>query len=165
MPTSKVSIVTCDTSKFSASADFEVDDLIAFGAEGGCTCKIAQVATRSEQGSVRPMASVLPVTPRAVVPPTPACRLAPALLAGLVAGELSSCTSSTQHPAAPSAPIASGPALTTHTDAAFSLSVPSTWTYKEGGERKAVYNNSIGPKGPSRCERAVLVTRTTHADA
>ena len=55
--------------------------------------------------------------------------------------------------------------MTTHTDAAFSLGVPSTWTYKEGGEQKAVYNNFIGPKGPSGYEPAVSVARTTHAEA
>ena len=54
--------------------------------------------------------------------------------------------------------------MTTHTDAAFSLAVPSTWTYKEGGEQEAVYNNFIGPKGPSGYEPAVFVARTTHAD-
>ena len=76
---------------------------------------------------------------------------------------LSSCTSSTQHSAA-AAPSSSGPALTTHTNAAFSLGVPGTSTYKEDDEEKAVCNNFIGPKGPSGYGPAVFVARTTHAE-
>jgi hypothetical protein len=104
------------------------------------------------------VAAVLPVTPL-----TPVRRLAAVLLAGLAVVAMSSCTSST-HSAAPSAPTASGPDLITHTDAAFSLSFPNTWTYKEGSEQRGVYNNFIGPKGASGYEPAVLVARTTHAD-
>jgi hypothetical protein len=102
------------------------------------------------------MSAVLPVTPLA-----PARRLAAALLAGLAVVALSSCMSSTHS----AAPTASGPALITHTDAAFSLSFPNTWTYKEGSDQKGVYNNFIGPKGASGYEPAVLVARTAPADA
>jgi len=84
------------------------------------------------------------------------------LLVGLLAG----CGSSTsaQHSSSPT-PATSGPALVTHTDSAFSLSYPSSWTYKEGTGPYGIYNTFVGSKGPSGYEPSVLVGRTVNADA
>jgi len=90
----------------------------------------------------------------------------PAVALCLLLALIASCATSKGDPvAAAPTPTSSGPALVTHTDSAFSLGYPATWTYREGTGPYGIYNNFIGPKGPNGFEPAVLVGRTVHADA
>jgi hypothetical protein len=55
--------------------------------------------------------------------------------------------------------------MATENYADFSLTYPANWTYKEGTGKYGVYNNFLGPKGPSGYESSVTISRTSNADA
>lgn len=87
------------------------------------------------------------------------------VLVGLLAACGASGSPGSAHRGGAPSPTASGAALITHTDSAFSLSYPAQWDYKEGTARYGIYNNFVGPKAASGYEPAVLVGRTVGADA
>jgi len=82
----------------------------------------------------------------------------------LLVAPTASCATSKGHQVT-AAPTPGAAALLTHTDSAFSLGYPAGWTYREGSSPYGIYNNFIGPKGPSGYEPSILVGRTEHADA
>ena len=56
------------------------------------------------------------------------------------------------------------PTMVTESYADFSLTYPANWTYKEGTGKYGVYNNFLGPKGPSGYESSVTISRISNAD-
>ena len=55
--------------------------------------------------------------------------------------------------------------VSTESYADFSLTYPANWTYKEGTGKYGVYNNFLGPKGPSGYAPSLTIGRTSNADA